>query len=255
MHELAREAWGLFNRAESLAQLVRPSMPILFFGDSEAYQHSERRVVTVGLNPSRWEFPGSQPFVRFPAAESLQEAAGSAASCGRYLEALNRYFCVHPYSAWFGTFEPLLQGFRCSFYPGSQNTALHTDLCSPLATQPTWSRLSNEQRAGLEKDGVELWHRLITHLRPQVILISVAAQHLAKNRSTPVSDWCSVYRLERNKPYEFLHRLLRIDSGAQAHLIFGRAAQKPFGTVSHADKLKIGRHLAMRLLEASSPTA
>ena len=57
MHEPAREAWNLYERAKSQAHVVRPSIPILFFGDSEAYERSERRIITVGLNPSRLEFP------------------------------------------------------------------------------------------------------------------------------------------------------------------------------------------------------
>jgi hypothetical protein len=254
MHELAREAWDLYDRAESAAHLVRPSIPILFFGDSEAYNRSERRIVTVGLNPSRLEFPEGEPFARFPTAEHLQGATRSPAFYDKYVEALNEYFCSDPYTAWFDTFEPLLGGFGCSFRPGSRNTALHTDLCSPLATDPTWSRLSNEQRATLEQGGVTLWHRLIVHLQPQVILISVAGRHLLKSRFAPLSDWRTIHKLERHNPYEFRHRLVRLGSGGQSHLIFGQAAQKPFGTISNADKSNIGRLLAERLLDAW-PTA
>jgi hypothetical protein len=254
IHELAREAWDLYDGAASAAHLVQPSAPILFFGDSEAYKHSERRIVTVGLNPSRLEFPEGEPFARFPAAEHLQRATRPPAFYDKYVKALNEYFRSDPYTAWFDTFEWLLRGFGCSFRPGARNTALHTDLCSPLATDPTWSKLSNEQCATLEQGGVTLWHRLIVHLQPQVILISVAGRHLSKIRFAPLSEWHTIHKLERDNPYEFRHRLVHLGSGEQSHLVFGRAAQKPFGTVSNVDKCDIGRLLADRLLDAW-PTA
>lgn len=251
MHELVHDAWDLYDRAESQAHVVRPSIPILFFGDSEAYKHSGRRIVTVGLNPSRVEFPEGEPFRRFPVAASLRGTTRLTGFYDRYLQALNQYFNLDPYSAWFGTFEPLLAGLRCSFYRGSRDAALHTDLCSPLATDPTWSKLSGAQRAGLEQGGVTLWHRLITYLQPQVILMSVARRHLSKIRFAVLTNWRTIYELERDNPYELQHCLLDIGSGRQSHLIFGQAAQKPFGTVSHANKFDIGQRLAERLLDAT----
>jgi hypothetical protein len=51
---LANEAWAAYRRAEEtgVAALVRPSIPILFFGDYERYFSSPMRVITVGLNPA-----------------------------------------------------------------------------------------------------------------------------------------------------------------------------------------------------------
>src|SRR5438045_443329 len=66
--ELAARAWEQHRRAGFAAHsyLVRPSIPILFFGDSERYQTSRARVLTVGLNPSHEEFPEKAPYARFP---------------------------------------------------------------------------------------------------------------------------------------------------------------------------------------------
>lgn len=44
--------------------IVQDSIPILWFGDMEAYCHSKRKIVTVGLNPSLQEFPKDKD--RFP---------------------------------------------------------------------------------------------------------------------------------------------------------------------------------------------
>lgn len=135
MRELASASWELYRDAvnQGTAVLVRPSIPILFFGDDEKYISSPLKVITVGLNPWRLEFPSVDPFLRFPAARQIdpQQPALDA-----HLEALRAYFRVRPYNAWFRpAFEPILNELAASYYDGTAaSTALHTDICSPLAT-------------------------------------------------------------------------------------------------------------------------
>ncbi|MCY4651917.1 MAG: hypothetical protein OXC95_01990, partial [Dehalococcoidia bacterium] len=50
-------AWRAFGNAAALDSRVSPAVPILFFGDLDAYYFSTIRVLTVGLNPSLHEFP------------------------------------------------------------------------------------------------------------------------------------------------------------------------------------------------------
>lgn len=143
LRELAHDAWDQHERAEreSVHHLVRPSIPILFFGDSKAFASSPLRTITVGLNPSREEFPRRAPFLRFPAAEGTSVRAPD-----RYLASLDAYFRTAPYTGWFNpSFEPLLRGLGASYYDQASSVALHTDLCSPLATDPTWSRLDPQE--------------------------------------------------------------------------------------------------------------
>lgn len=59
--------------ASGIGAVVLPSVPIAWFGDLEAYLDSPLRVITVGLNPSRLEFPSPDPFFRFPRRESSPE--------------------------------------------------------------------------------------------------------------------------------------------------------------------------------------
>jgi hypothetical protein len=101
LRELGHDAWEQHDRAErdSLPHLVRPSIPILFFGDSVRFASSPRRVITVGLNPSREEFPRRAPLLRFPAAEGR-----SARDPDRYLASLDSYFRTGPYTGWFNPF-------------------------------------------------------------------------------------------------------------------------------------------------------
>jgi hypothetical protein len=232
-----------YRRAEaaSIAALVRPSIPILFFGDYERYFLSQIRVITVGLNPSRLEFPDSDRFARFPAAR--YEGSRPPATA-HFLRALTEYFRERPYDGWFKpAFEALLQGMGASYYDGAECTALHTDICSPLATDPTWSQLGGE-RAVLAADGIELWHRLVARLEPDVILISVAGEHLDKIRFPRVGGWRTLYTVERKNPFRVEAIDLEIAAGRRTVLVFGRAANLPFGTVSGEEKLRIGATIA-----------
>jgi hypothetical protein len=239
MKELARQSWLIYRDAEKrgIQALVRPSIPILFFGDHERYFASPLRIITVGLNPSRVEFPQSDRFARFPAARGIDP---SAPALDLYLQSLRDYFRERPYDAWFKpAFEELLRGLGASYYDGAESTALHTDICTPLATDPTWSRLK-EQHAALAAGGGELWHNLVERLEPHVILISVARQHLDTIRFRKLGAWTTVHTVERANPFSVQAVAIEVTSAKETLLVFGRAANLPFGTVSGAHKRTIG---------------
>lgn len=146
--DLIDEAWSL--HASGGGSIVRPSIPILWFGDSAAFLNSDVRIVTVGLNPSRVEFPEGERFLRFPSARLLTASPAIADQRLAYISALDSYFRTEPYRAWFDpAFERVLNGLSASYYEGFPNTALHTDILSPLATDPTWGGLKNQDRASL----------------------------------------------------------------------------------------------------------
>ena len=135
------EAKQALDRVAGRSWCVAPAVPILFFGNLDAYWASPLRVLTVGLNPSLHEFPQKECFRRFPALAGEGDPEPS-----RYLAAMSAYFDIDPYSAWFNTFKPLLKGMEASFYKGGASTALHTDICSPVATNPTWNDLDEADR-------------------------------------------------------------------------------------------------------------
>src|SRR3954469_9639918 len=91
--ELSDLAWDLYAALQNLGCVVRPSIPILYFGNLERYLASPIRVVTAALNPSRLEFPRDDPFARFP---GLRNCEGRPANAD-FLGALNEYFRVNPY--------------------------------------------------------------------------------------------------------------------------------------------------------------
>ncbi|MCY3701358.1 MAG: hypothetical protein OXG16_01580, partial [Rhodospirillales bacterium] len=181
--EHVARAWQAFDHSAGRSWCVTPAAPILFFGDLHAYRASPLRVLTVGLNPSLHEFPADQPFRRFPLAEGC-----IARKPSRYLDAMSAYFRTDPYCGWFSTFEPLLGGMEASYYEGRASTALHTDICSPVATNPTWTGLNAGTRSVLASDGTSLWHMLLEELRPQIVALSVAKAHLNRIEFAPKTN-------------------------------------------------------------------
>jgi hypothetical protein len=244
---LARDAWQEHRRAQlnHLSHLVLPSIPILFFGDSLQLAKSPLRVITVGLNPSREEFPRGAPFSRFPGSPEHDIDDLDA-----YLAGLDGYFRADPYGWFDRSFEPLLRGLGASYYDGSRSCAVHTDLCSPLATDPTWTGLGQADKAALEPPGMRLWHRLAEALQPDVVLISIA-RRLADRITFPVAGPVAVIHVvdgpRRTRPYQIEAQRRRLASGKKPLFVFGRAAQHPFGLISTEDKERAGASI----LEAS----
>jgi hypothetical protein len=164
-------------------------------------------------------------------------------SYDEYLQALNGYFRKppnDPYKRWFNSYEPMLAGLDCSYFGDAPNTALHTDLCSPLATDPTWANLPSEAQIGLIQCGAPLWHSLVEWLSPDLIIASVARSHLNRISFPRQNGWKVIYKVERVNPYSVELTKLKVAESRIASLVFGKAANTPFGTVSNADKRKIG---------------
>jgi hypothetical protein len=131
--------------------VVNPSIPILYFGDEIAYRKSECKVITVGKNPSLNEFCKNnkkQGARQFDIKHKFPNWNGT-----NLTQVLNEYFKQDPLKQWFSSFEPILRGLKCSYYQNTQfqNIALHTDICSPIATEPTWSKLKPNQQQYLNR--------------------------------------------------------------------------------------------------------
>jgi hypothetical protein len=243
LNGLIGETWRVYKQFEDRPFLVKPSIPILFFGDSNRYFASVLKAITLGLNPSRIEFPKEDRFFRFGDARGIYPRILQSGCYDEYLQALNGYFCKppnHPYETWFNAFEYLLRGLDCSYYGKSPNTALHTDICSPLATDPTWSKLPGDSRACLLECGVRLWHSLVEFLSPDLIIASVARSHLDRISFPRQSDWRVFHTVHRANPYRVELTRIRTERGKNVCLVFGKAANTPFGTVSNIDKRQIG---------------
>lgn len=234
MQHLIDEAWRQFD-ANANESFVVGTMPILWFGDLDAYRESSLRVITVGLNPSGLEFPTTDPTQRFPRATRTNYPSG-----------LNEYFKVAPYGRWFDSYEPLLNGMDVSYYGRPRGTALHTDICSPLATEPTWSGLTDGAKVRLVGPGRDLWLKLVDELAPHVLLLSIAITHFTTIDAMTVSPWQSIHRVARDAPYDTEATHIILPSGRSSLAVRGRASQTPFGSVSKLDKLAIGKAVSDR---------
>lgn len=237
---LVAQAWHSFERAAPMRCRVSPSVPILFFGDINAYCTSQTRILTVGLNPSLEEFPPHKPFRRFPLA-----AAVTASDPQGYIRALSAYFRTDPYHNWFRNFEPLLNGANASYYPRWASTVLHTDICSPIATDPTWSRLGDTDRATLEVHGPTIWHGLVEQLKPHIVVLSVAKRYLSHIVFDPLSRWKPTHRFDRtdsgasrSRPYVARARWYLI-GGDPTLFVYCPAGRTPL-TISTNQKRSLG---------------
>lgn len=192
--ELLNDAWAMYDLSQT--HVLKPSLPILWFGDLEAYLQSDLRIITVGLNPSAEEFTsgfsGAGNDVdawsyRFPAARKVHSLVGSEKR-QVVRTALNKYFVEQPYG-WFSGFERVLNGMDATYgyrdepedtdeasAPLQQRIALHTDLCLPLATAPTWSKLEKSDQRRLVKTGAPLWNSLVQALVPDIIIMAIGEE-------------------------------------------------------------------------------
>lgn len=241
-----------------LSYVVKPAIPIVYFGDEPAYRRSEIKIVTVGLNPSDNEFTeDGHPYsiaLRFPSF------ANSSGTDNDLVKALNEYFYpVNKPYGWFGCFEPFLNGMNSSYYQGHANTVLHTDICSPVATNPTWSHLQGAEKDRLLNNsspcsgGMQLWEELISELEPDYILMSIRKEYLERYLSSGNVTTISkatfgslIYKSNgelRNYPYniELIH--IKLHSGKYTRIIFGRSNIKPFMDIDNKSKTRLGSQI------------
>ena len=162
---------------------------------------------------------------------------------------MSGYFRICPYSKWFNAFEPLLNGLGASYYEGGASTALHTDICSPVATDPTWNDLDKADQTALMDHGHPLWHMLLEKLRPQIVALSVRKKYLNHIEFAPMNGWRSstpsrehVAGEFRSQPYEVCARWYEV-AGDRSLFVFGAAAQMPLGKLAAGQKREAGEML------------
>ena len=222
--DLYRKAIDHYFAFETEPYTVPNSIPILYFGSLEAYKSSRIKIITVGLNPSDVESKED----RF----RLEELR--ACTPAQFERAVSDYFKFRPYSQWFDqAFEKLLRCLGVSYYGGhypskapawwraQPNVALHTDIGSPLATSPTWSKLPRDVTERLQKIGFPIWREFVELLEPNLILISVAERHL------PLLGALS-WRQLRIGAGSGTEPELRISKFGKSKIVWGRAQVRPF---------------------------
>lgn len=227
-----------FSEFKDKSYVVENSIPILWFGDSEAYFNSPRKIITVALNPSNQEFKEADNN-KYSTKYRFSKYDDSPKSLK---DALDDYFNFNPYNRWFkSSYSTVLHGFDASHYKGFTNTALHTDIATPYATAPTWSTLkkeiSKEELHELEERGLKTWHELVAVLEPDVILFSAS------------KDWEKKIQFELLKPWQTLaidaksplnHAKIKInDKGCD--VIAQTQGRRPFMKCNKEQKLAISK--------------
>ena len=170
--------WADFVEKRDDTFVVKPSIPIIWFGDMEAYQKSKRKIVTVAINPSNKEFMENDSstqysFCRFHGGEKLWEKDVLTADDKELLySVLNNYFKDFPYD-WFNNFEKPLNCLEATYYPDNEQelTAIHIDVKSAIATDPTWGDIKDKQ-AQNRLSNTALFEQLLEYLKPDIILFS-----------------------------------------------------------------------------------
>lgn len=200
---IINSVWNKFVSVGLPCVNVNNTIPITWFGDLEKYEKSKLRIVTIGINPSFYEFRkkachSNSVSLRFKDASHLAgKKSLNKADIKNYADAMNRYFENNPYISWFKDYEKIINRF-CATYGGKLfdavrfnslcnnnsveipqkcnndvntiNHAIHIDACTPIATNPTWRGVSNNCKSLLE-DFV-ICRVLIDILSPHLIFIS-----------------------------------------------------------------------------------
>lgn len=221
-----------FNKLNN-TEIIKESIPILWFGDLMEYKESKTKVLTVSINPSSREFQlnGNDEFsteTRFPSFNGKIEGL---------FNSYNEYFKKEPYNQWFkSSFSSVLDSFSASFYSDnqSQNRALHTDICSPYATSPTWSHLTDSQKTKLMKHGTKLWHEIVTILEPDVILFSASRGFHELIEFEFINKWDVV---DKSQKSPILKSKIRINKKI-CDVIYQIQGRKPFLYSTKECKLK-----------------
>ena len=228
------------NRFKSLNfsnNIVPNSIPILWFGNYQKYESSELKIITVSLNPSDNEFKikktdNYSTNYRFPSFNGTVNSL---------YKAYNEYFINNPYDSWFkASFKSVLVGFKASHYNGALNTALHTDIGSPYATNPTWSGLDATIKQKLEQMGSKSWHDLIKILDPDVILFSASYSFEKKIKFTQIGNWKEI---DVNADRPLFSGKFQIDPSKKTSVLFQVQGRKPFLKTKKEDKVKFNQYI------------
>jgi len=236
--ELVDESLRFYQRFKSEA--VPHSVPILFFGDLDAYQETKGlKVVTVGLNPSNREFPSGSTFERFPLMDGWE--GEEPFDYAKYRESLCRYFHTCPCD-WFDDYESVLCGVGASYFPrASPNIAVHTDFCTPLATAKVWSKLGDDTKDAFKEKGFPMWKDLIVYLKPDLVLASIGFNEHLRKLSPPVL-WKIVFP-NIAKPYK-LRLVRKCFNGHPSVIVHGRQIHgQPFAGLTDSEKESVGKFI------------
>ena len=173
-------------------QFVLPGVfPIIWFGNTDKYFESHRKIISVGLYPSSKEFTDNNGninlYYRFPNAPIPYSKTPQ--DYKRYKSVMDTYFDRNPYMQWFRRNEEVLNYFGASYNVGKGiknkwkndiiNTALHIDMIAPVAPNPGYN-LPNNNIKQLNTLYGGFFNDTIAWLNPDIIVVSASKKDVKK---------------------------------------------------------------------------
>lgn len=221
------------------ACVLRDVVPILWFGDMDAYWASEKKIVTVAVNPSDKEFIVNGVCSinnRFPGAPANYDSHNPQHFVA-YMNAMNGYFKNNAYTKWFWHNEKVLrlfdasyQGVFCEYKNDSgkvfRNTALHIDLKAPVATDPVWGKLDLNGRNAIASIYAKYFDLMWRYLDPDILIVSTSAQNVKE--AFGINYGNAVIHRTSKRGYVDLHVIDSPVSGKRVNIVWGLNRNTPF---------------------------
>jgi hypothetical protein len=177
-------------------ELISKAPPVLWFGNSKSLKP---KIVTIGANPSRWEFLDTNKlkskhiekavyekyylinkrFYHLTNGEFYDTIITSEKVQNDIISSYDSYFSVNPYTRWFGKsidpyrVEGALRGMGASFYESDSNlSAIHIDLF-PFPTMSDYMKIKLQVDTYILKQvrNQEVFNSILEYLQPTLLLI------------------------------------------------------------------------------------
>lgn len=231
-------------------------MPVDWFGDRDEYEKSDIRIITVGLNPSDNEFEKQSYKESVPLKERelslFRFSAYNPQNPKTHRVALNNYYKTkNVYTQWFNSYEHVLNGMGASYFSnkGIKIRAIHTDICSPWATCPTWSKLSKEVKNELFAEGKAQWECLVKELNPDVIIASIGKGYIkALGIESTHNELCRFETKKDGKPRKS-PLVIDVYKYNDIPFIAGGAGMVPFALLGNNQKEELGKIIRKKVLK------
>lgn len=153
--------------------IIYGSFPIIWFGDLDKYLKSGKtKIVTIAINPSNQEFEEKRfANINLSGYNSLSSDEQKI-KIKELANTLNEYYYFNPYDKWFNNYNKILNVLGADYKndDNSDCVAIHIDIYSAIATNPTWKKLKGESRKKLPNP--QLFKKLLDFLDPDYIFYS-----------------------------------------------------------------------------------
>lgn len=130
-----------------LKSIIQGEIPLIWFGDMEAYYTSDKKVVTVGINPSYTEFENNPGYYAHIYLSNPHVSNDLKDLFNNYFKPKPKKINHEPHK-WFEHYKKVLNlsNLKFSYDDTEENRALHIDLCTAIATKPKWGKLNKNQK-------------------------------------------------------------------------------------------------------------